>query len=59
MDQPTEPAPNAFASPTSEDYIDQRVADNPLAVQRKSALGLILWVGWLLVVLTAIVWLVG
>lgn len=59
MEHEEELTVNPFASATSEDYIDKLVADNPAALQRKSAAGLILWVGWLLVVLTVIVWLVG
>ncbi|MCO6043759.1 hypothetical protein NG895_07550 [Aeoliella sp. ICT_H6.2] len=59
MDPHAEPTPNAFASPTSEDYVEERVADNPPGLQRKAALGLVLWIAWLLVVLTFIVWLVG
>jgi hypothetical protein len=50
---------NAFQSPEAEDDVRPLAAHNPLAVQRANALGLILWAGWLMVVLVAIVWLVG
>lgn len=50
---------NAFESPRAEDDVRPLAAENPLAVQRANALGLILWAGWLMVVLVAIVWFVG
>jgi hypothetical protein len=50
---------NAYQSPEAEDDVRPLAADNPLAVQRANALGLVLWAGWLMVVLVAIVWLVG
>lgn len=51
--------PNAFASPEAEDDVRQLAAENPRVVQRANAIALILWTGWLMLVLIAIVWLVG
>lgn len=50
---------NVFASPQAEDDTRELAANNPLKAQRGMALGLLLWVTWLLVVLGAIVWFVG
>lgn len=50
---------NVYASPEAEDEIHELAAKNPLKAQRGMALGLMLWVTWLLVVLGAIVWFAG
>lgn len=56
-EQPLEP--NAFASPDAEDNIRRLAADDPRGTQMTQAVGLVLWTGWLMVVLVAVVWLVG
>lgn len=50
---------NAYQAPEAEDDIRPLVAENPLAHQRASALALLLWSGWLMLVLGVIVWFVG
>lgn len=60
MDRSTEqPVPNPYASAEAEEDVRPLAAADPLATQRASAVGLVLWAGWLMFVLVVIVWLVG
>lgn len=59
MDHARDTTENAYAAPEAEDEIRPLAAEDPQAVQRANALALLLWAGWLMIVLTAIVWFVG